>query len=56
MWKEYAENMSRYSWWNLAKILKIVPWKFPGNGSEELFSGKSQEFPQILSTFSPGFL
>jgi len=50
---EYAENMSRYSRGTLAKILGIVPRKFPGIGSEELFSGNSQEFPQLLSTFSP---
>jgi hypothetical protein len=27
------------------KILGIVPRKFPGIGSKELFSGNSQEFP-----------
>jgi len=33
--------------------LGIVPRKFLGMaGSEELFAGNSQEFPQILSTFS----
>jgi len=36
--------------------LGIVLRKFPGIGSEELFSGNSQEFPQILSIFFPVFL
>ena len=45
--------MSRYSWGTLEKILGIVPRKFPGIGSEELFSGNSQELQQTLSTFSP---
>jgi len=35
--------------------LGIVSRKFPGNESKELFSGNSQEFPQILSTYSPVF-
>ena len=30
------------------KLLGIVPWKIQGNGSEELFSGNSQEFPHFL--------
>jgi len=34
----------------------VVPPLATGIGSEELFYGNSQEFPQILSTFSPGFL
>jgi len=34
------------------ELLGIVPRKFPGIGSEELFSRNSQEFSQILSTFS----
>ena len=34
----------------------IVPRKFPGIGFKELFAGNSQEFPQILSTFSSVFL
>ena len=38
------------------EILGIVPRKFPGIGSKELFSGNSQEFPQIWSTFSPVIL
>ena len=40
----------------LRKSLEIVPRKFPGIGSGELFAGNSQEVPQILSTFSPIFL
>ena len=40
----------------LEKILGIIPRKFPGIGSKELFSGNSQEFPQILSIFSLVFL
>ena len=50
--QEYAENISRYSWGTLEKILGMVPRKFPGMGFEELFAGNSEEFPQILSTFS----
>ena len=38
------------------KILGIVPRKFPGIGSQELFSGNSREFPLIWSTFSKGIL
>ncbi len=34
------------------KILGIVPRKFPGIGSEDLFARNSQEFPQIFSGFS----
>ena len=48
--------MSRYSWGILEKIFGIVPRKFQGICSEELFSGNSQEFPQIWSTFSPVIL
>ena len=53
---ENAENISRFSWGTLEKILEIVPRKFPYIGSEELFSGNSQEFPHIWSTFSPVIL
>ena len=45
----YAENISKYSWEILEKILGIVPRKFPGIGSEELLVGNYQEFSQILS-------
>ena len=48
--------MSRYFGGTLEKILGLVSRKFSGIGSEELFAGNSQEFPQILSTFSPVFL
>jgi len=33
------------------KILGIVPRKFPGIGSKELFSGNSQEFPLFCQQF-----
>ena len=39
-----------------AQKKNVVPPLATGIGSEELFYGNSQEFPQILSTFSPGFL
>ena len=52
IWWEYV---IWYAWGTLEKILGIVSRKFPGIESEELFSGNSQEFPQILSTFSPVF-
>ena len=48
----YAENISKYSWEILEKILGIVPRKFPGIGSEELLVGNYQEFSQILLKFS----
>jgi len=32
------ENISRYSWGTLEKILGIVPRKFPEIGSEDLFA------------------
>ena len=41
--QEYAEKI--YSWESI-----------PGMWFEELFAGNSEEFPQILSTFSPVFL
>ena len=50
--QEYAENIPRYFWETLGKILEIVPRKFPGIDSKELFSGNSQEFTKIWSTFS----
>ena len=40
----------------LEELLRKSWEKFPGIGSKELFAGNSQEFPQILLTFSAGFL
>ena len=47
----YSVNLIKRDGLSLA--LRIVPRKFTGIGSVELFSGNSQEFSQILLTFSP---
>ena len=43
-------NISRYSWGSLEKILGIVPGKFPGIGSEELFATNFSGFSEELVT------
>ena len=43
----YADNMSRYSWRTLEQILGIVSSKFPGIGSQELFSDFLRLFSRI---------
>ena len=42
-------NLIRFSWRTLEKILGIVPRKFPGIDSEELFAGNSDRVMRISS-------
>ena len=53
--QEYAENIPRYFWETLGKILEIVPREFPGIDSTFLwkFPRIYQNLVDIFSGYSP---